>query len=106
MMWVHNMLFAAQRAAGAAADSAGAPGYGLWDRIVDFVDTPAPYSPYSEYLLLLFILWLMARRAPAREDFDRKAQDVLDAKYAKGELSKEAYEKYRQELTMRVKRGG
>jgi hypothetical protein len=79
------------------------PGWG--QRILDFVDTPAPYSPFSEYLLVLFVLWLIARRAEAKtENFDEQAQDVLDEKFAKGELSRQAYEKYRQEMALRVKR--
>jgi hypothetical protein len=83
----------------------GADGSYTWtQRVMDFVDTPAPYSPFSEYLLLLFILWLIARRANRRETFDTQAQDVLDQKYADGELTKKAYDKYRQEMALRPKR--
>jgi hypothetical protein len=77
---------------------------GLWDRILNFLDTPAPYSPFSEYLLVMLILWLIARRANRRRTFDTQAQEVLDEKYAKGEISETAYRKYRQEMSLRPKR--
>lgn len=76
----------------------------VWQYIVDFVDSPAPYSPFSEYLLLLFILWLIARRDHRKKTFDAQAQEVLDAKYDRGELTKESYEKYRQDVSLRPKR--
>lgn len=83
-----------------ADDAAG--GGGVWQWIKEFVDTPAPYSPFSEYLLVLFVLWLLARRDARRHgDFGRQAQDVLDEKYQRGELTKEAYEKYRQDISLR-----
>jgi hypothetical protein len=78
--------------------------FGLWDRIMTFVDTPAPFSPFGEYLLVLFVLWYIARRANRPKPFDTQAQDVLDEKYAAGELSKNAYDKYRQQMTLRPKR--
>lgn len=85
----------------AAADAAPA-GTGVWQWIKDFVDTPAPYSPFSEYLLVLFVLWLLARRDGRRQgDFGRQAQDVLDEKYQQGEITKEAYDKYRQDISLR-----
>ena len=72
--------------------------------VLDFLDTPAPYSPLSEYLLVLFLLWLLARRTQRKTDFGGQAQDVLEEKYKKGEIDKNTYEKYRQELSMRVKK--
>lgn len=93
------------QAAQAVQAVGGAEPRGWGQRILDFIDTPAPYSPFSEYLLVLFVLWLIARRAEAKnENFDEQAQEVLDEKFAKGELSRQAYEKYRQEMAMRVKR--
>jgi len=81
------------------------PGGGWWQNLKDFVDTPAPYSPFSEYLLLLFALWLVARLEHSREErkksFDKQAQEVLEDKYARGELSRQTYEKFRQDVTMR-----
>lgn len=77
---------------------------GFGRTILDFIDSPAPYSPFSEYLLLLFILWLIARRENRKQTFDTQAQDVLDDKYAKGELSKQAYDKHRQNMAVRPKR--
>jgi hypothetical protein len=82
----------------------GAESFGLWERIWTFVDTPAPFSPFSEYLFLLFVLWLIARRANRAKPFDTQAQDVLDDKFAAGELSKSAYDKYRQQMALRPKR--
>jgi hypothetical protein len=77
----------------------------LLQTMLDFIDTPAPYSPFSEYLLLLFVLWLLARRHDRRRrSFDTEAQEVLDDKYAKGEISQKAYEKYRQDVSLRPKR--
>ena len=77
---------------------------GFFQRVKDFIDTPAPYSPFSEYLLVLFILWLLARRANRKQSFDTQAQEVLDEKYARGEISKKAYDKYRQDVSLRPKR--
>lgn len=78
---------------------------GWWERLLTFVDSPAPYSPFSEYLLLLFIMWLIARLSSRKaKSFDTQAQEVLDEKFADGELSPEAYEKFRQEMILRPKR--
>jgi hypothetical protein len=77
---------------------------GFMQRFLEFIDTPAPYSPFSEYLLVLFILWFMARRVETKKDFSAEAQRVLDDKFKRGELDRPTYEKYRQELSMRVKK--
>lgn len=78
---------------------------GFFDRVLHFIDSPAPYSPFSEYLLLLFVLWLIARIQHRRKStFDTQAQEVLDEKYAQGELSKKAYDKFRQDVSLRPKR--
>lgn len=77
---------------------------GLLHTVLEFLDTPAPYSPFSEYLAVLFLLWLLARRESEKKDFAAEAQKVLDEKYQKGEINKVAYEKYRQELSMRIKK--
>lgn len=86
--------------------SAAPPAQGDWvDSILTFLDTPAPYSPLSEYLLVLFILWLLARRHDRKkETFEKQAQEVLDAKLEGGELTKEAYDRFRQDLALRPKR--
>lgn len=73
-------------------------------KVLDFLDSPAPYSPFSEYLLVLFLLWLLARRQRPKADFGGQAQDVLEEKFKKGEIDKKTYEKYRQELSMRLKK--
>ena len=74
-------------------------------KVVDFLDTPAPYSPFTEYLGVLFLLWLLARRDMFRRDtFDAKAQEVLDEKLADGEIDRKTYEKYRQETSLKPKR--
>jgi hypothetical protein len=74
------------------------------DSVREFLDTPAPYSPLSEYLLILFLLWLLARRQRPKPDFGGQAQSVLEEKYKKGEIDLKTYEKYRQELSMRLKK--
>lgn len=74
------------------------------DKVRDFLDTPAPYSPLSEYLLVLFLLWLLARRQRPKSDFGGQAQSVLEEKYKKGEIDQKTYEKYRQELSLRLKK--
>ena len=62
-------------------------------------------SPYNEFIVILFVLWLVARRGrPEAEDFNRQAQEVLEQKYRKGEISRKAYEKYRQDISMRPRR--
>ncbi|MGQ0562011.1 MAG: hypothetical protein ACT443_09075 [Gemmatimonadota bacterium] len=77
---------------------------GFMQRLLEFIDTPAPYSPFTEYLLILFVLWLLARRADKKKDFSAEAQQVLDEKFKRGELDRVTYEKYRQELSMRIKK--
>lgn len=77
---------------------------GPMQKVLDFLDSPAPYSPFSEYLLVLFLLWLLARRQRPKADFGGQAQDVLEEKFKKGEIDKKTYEKYRQELSMRLKK--
>jgi uncharacterized membrane protein len=62
-------------------------------------------EPYQLFLLLLVVLWLLARRPPpAKEDFNRQAQQVLEEKFRRGEISRKAYDKYRQDLSLRPKR--
>jgi hypothetical protein len=75
-----------------------------FQKVLDFLDTPAPYSPFTEYFAVLFLLWLLARRGERRVTFDTKAQEVLDAKLASGEIDRKTYEKFRQEMSMRPKR--
>jgi uncharacterized membrane protein len=51
------------------------------------------------------VLWIFARRGkPKQGDFNRQAQEVLDAKYRSGEISRKTYEKYRQDISLRPKR--
>jgi hypothetical protein len=76
---------------------------GPMQKLYSFLDTPAPYSPLSEYLVVMFLLWLLARRQHPK-DFGTQAQDVLEEKYKKGEIDEKTYEKYRQELSMRLKK--
>lgn len=81
--------------------------WNLWTAITTFINTPAPYSPFSEYLAVLFFLWLLARRNHRRlqqGDFSKQAQDVLDTRHATGELSRNAYDKYRQDVVLRPRR--
>ena len=75
-----------------------------FQKVLDFIDTPAPYSPFTEYFVVLLLLWLLARRGERRVTFDTKAQEVLDAKLAAGEIDRKTYEKFRQEMSMRPKR--
>jgi hypothetical protein len=73
------------------------------DSMVSLLDTRLPFSPLTEYLLLLGVLWLFARRKPIEPNFDEQAQEVLDHKYQHGELTKEAYDKHRQDMSLRPK---
>lgn len=79
---------------------------GDWvDSVLAFLDSPAPYSPLSEYLVVLFVLWLFARRESRKKDtFEAQAQKVLDEKLSTGELTREAYDKFRQDMALRPKR--
>ncbi len=74
------------------------------DNVLEFLDTPAPYSPMTEYLLVLFLLWLLARKQRSKADFGGQAQSVLEEKFKAGEIDEKTYEKYRQELSMRIKK--
>jgi hypothetical protein len=85
--------------------AAGSGSVSLGERVFSFIDTPAPFSPFSEYLLILLVLWLMARRADRKPNtFDVQAQEVLDEKFEKGEISRQAYEKFRQQMELEAKR--
>jgi uncharacterized membrane protein len=65
----------------------------------------AAIEPYKYFLLVLIVFWLVARRSPpARDDFNRQAQQVLDEKFRKGEISKKAYDKYRQDISFPPRR--
>jgi len=77
---------------------------GFMQSFLELVDSPLPYSPMSEYVVVLLILWVLARTADKKKDFSAEAQKVLDEKYKRGELDYEAYEKFRQELSMRLKK--
>jgi hypothetical protein len=81
-----------------------APLPGPVQKLVDFLDTPAPYSPFTEYLAVLFLLWLLARRDSGRNTFDAKAQEVLEQKLAEGEIDRKTFDKYRQETSLRPKK--
>lgn len=73
-----------------------------WDKIVHWVESTG-YFKY--YLLVMFLLWLIARLGQKpRQDFSAEAQNVLNEKYEKGEIDKKTFEKYRQELSMRLKK--
>jgi hypothetical protein len=62
-------------------------------------------SPYTEYVVILLVFWLFARRGGQKQgDFNRQAQEVLDELYKKGEISQKAYEKFRQDISLRPKR--
>jgi len=77
---------------------ATSPGDAL-SRIYEFI------QPYQFYIVALFVLWLIARRPPAKkDDFNKQAQEVLDEKFRKGEITRQAYEKYRQDISLRPKR--
>jgi hypothetical protein len=87
--------------------AAAPPVEGDWvNSVLTFLDTPAPYSPLSEYLLVLFVLWLIARRnnRKSKDTFESQAQEVLDDKLQLGELSQDAYDRFRQDLILRPKR--
>src|SRR5688572_19713716 len=51
------------------------------DSVVGFFDTPLPFSPLTEYALVILVLWLLAKRKPAKPNFDEQAQDVLEHKF-------------------------
>ncbi|MGD8279076.1 MAG: hypothetical protein PVH00_13655 [Gemmatimonadota bacterium] len=85
-----------------AAQEQQLPPLGL-DRI--FGDLLNYLSPYTEYVIILLVFWLFARRGGQKQgDFNRQAQEVLDELYAKGEISQKAYEKFRQDISLRPKR--
>ena len=77
---------------------------GWWQKVYEFLDTPAPYSPFSEYVVVLLLLWLLAERGRRRKTFEKQAQEVLEEKLAAGEINKTTYDKYRQDVTLRPKR--
>jgi uncharacterized membrane protein len=82
------------------ADGSGASSLtGALTRFYAFV------QPYQFYIVAIIVLWLVARRPGSKkEDFNRQAQDVLEEKYRRGEISRKAYEKYRQDISLRPRR--
>ena len=97
-----NLLLQAAQQAPASGVSHEVPNW--MQHVLNFIDTPAPYSPFSEYLAVLFLLWLLARRSHEKKDFSAEAQHVLDEKFKQGEIDRETYDKYRQELSLRLKK--
>lgn len=73
-------------------------------RFLRWLDSPLPYSPFSEYIVVLLILWFFARKQRPNSDFSGQAQEVLEEKFKRGEIDAKTYEKYRQELSMRLKK--
>jgi uncharacterized membrane protein len=62
-------------------------------------------GPYTEYIAILFVFWLFARRGAQKQgDFNRQAQEVLDELYQRGEITEKAYQKFRQDISLRPKR--
>lgn len=62
-------------------------------------------GPYKYFIAVILVFWLVARRSgPDKDDFDAQAQRVLEEKYRNGEISQKAYEKYRQDISIRPKR--
>ena len=65
----------------------------------------SPEQLLYAYLFILLVLWVIARVGRQKQkDFSAEAQKVLDEKFHKGEIDRDAYEKYRQELSMRLKK--
>ena len=96
---LNNLIFAMLQAPVDTTDVSAEQG---WDKIIHFIEDTG-YFKY--YLLALFLLWLIARLGQKpRKDFSAEAQRVLDEKFQKGEIDVKTYEKYRQELSMRVKK--
>src|SRR5690606_14971873 len=80
------------------APGAAAPADFL-SRLYQFIE------PYQFLILAIIVIWLVARRPPPKkEDFNRQAQEVLDEKLRTGEISRQAYDKYRQDISLRPKR--
>jgi uncharacterized membrane protein len=72
---------------------------GLFQRLLQYL------GPYTEYIVILFVFWLFARRGAQKQgDFNRQAQEVLDELYNRGEISEKAYQKFRQDISLRPKR--
>lgn len=62
-------------------------------------------EPYKWFLLVLIVFWFFARKTDTeRVSFDAQAQRILEEKYRKGEISQKAYEKYRQDISLRPRR--
>jgi hypothetical protein len=76
------------------------------DSPADFLSRAYEFvEPYQFFILLIIVLWLVARRPPPKkEDFSKQAQEVLDEKFRNGEITRQAYEKYRQDISLRPKR--
>jgi hypothetical protein len=74
------------------------------EHIRNFIEAPGPAGPFKIYLVVMFVLWLLARRSRNKKTFEKQAQEVLDEKYASGELTKKSYDKFRQDVSLRPKR--
>jgi uncharacterized membrane protein len=76
---------------------------GLIGLVAEFFSSPQ-HILYA-YVVVLIFLWILARLGRQKEkDFSAEAQRVLDLKFQKGELDRATYEKFRQELSMRIKK--
>jgi hypothetical protein len=73
------------------------------DSVIGLFDSPLPFSPLTEYALVILVLWLLAKRKEPKPNFDEQAQKVLEHKYNQGELTKDAYDKHRQDMSLRSK---
>lgn len=90
-----HLMFAALQATG--------PERGFWAQLAH--DLYGAAAPYYEVLIILLLLWLLARRTSSKQgDFSRQAQEVLEEKFKRGEISQRAYEKFRQDISLRPKR--
>jgi hypothetical protein len=77
---------------------------GVGEQIKNFIEAPGPAGPFKIYLVVMFVLWLLALRSRHKKTFEKQAQEVLDEKYASGELTKKSYDKFRQDVSLRPKR--
>ena len=83
---------------------ASTPAPSEMDRLMEFLRTPIPDVSLWMVIVLLIVLWMLFRqRSKQTTDLGASAEKVLRERYAKGEISEQAYKKMLDDVRLRPK---